>query len=119
MFRIFHRHALNIGRIIVYDDKPPSSEYSIVTLKSNGGKDVTPNRWFWMLRSPGSVLGGMHDRQTHLASAIGAGQGISSSLSRVTSANETQPESASVRSMSAIRLESTSYTPFSPPIARP
>jgi hypothetical protein len=49
----------------------------------------------------------------------GPGPGISSSLSRVTSANEVHPARASVRSMSAMRFESTSYTPFSPPIARP
>jgi hypothetical protein len=41
VFRIFDRHALNTSRTGVYDDNPPSSDYSIVTLKSNGGKDVT------------------------------------------------------------------------------
>jgi hypothetical protein len=41
VFRIFQRHALNANRIIVYDEKPLGSDYSIVTLKSNGGKDVT------------------------------------------------------------------------------
>ncbi len=40
-------------------------------------------------------------------------------ISRLTSASEAQPVSASARSRSAIRLASTSWTPRSPPTARP
>ena len=40
-------------------------------------------------------------------------------LARPTSANDAHPASPSVRSMSAIRLASTSLTPCSPPTARP
>ena len=46
VFQIIDRHALNASRIIGYDDKRRGSDYSIVTLKSNGGKDVTPDCGF-------------------------------------------------------------------------
>jgi hypothetical protein len=57
VFRLFNRHALNTGRAIVYGDKRPGSDYSIVTLKSNGGKDVTPDRGFAMGKWRPAVTG--------------------------------------------------------------
>ena len=62
-FRLFSRHALNTSRAVVYDEKPRGSDYSVVTPKPNGGKDVTPDSGF----AGGKVLAWFKGRKEMLS----------------------------------------------------